>query len=275
MAKVLRVELKRGFSSLGTMISMLLGIACIAYKNFYLIRNELAIKRMLAKLPEKKYIPVDTKTFYHTWIVGYLDSTNLYLFYFLGIIVALPFGISYYMDKKNGYIKNICTRIGKQQYLRAKYLSVFITGGTVAFVPVFIDFLLAKLQRPHTFLRIAGTGLRGHTWWGVFIIDHLYLSAVIIMAVWFLFGGVLAVFSLLISYIADNLLTIQLTPFFVMLILFYLPGMFPARYMRYFPYYFLTIFDRGTPLIALTEIVPVMVITYTVFVTIEKRKDVL
>ena len=100
------------------------------------------------------------------WLPGYLDGSTIYYFYFIGIIVALPFGISYVRDKNSGYIKNICNRVEKKKYLKAKFISTFISGGCTAVIPLIIDFLIVRLIIPiDCFEDIKGTVLNGITDW--------------------------------------------------------------------------------------------------------------
>ena len=239
MIRILKMELKRGFDSIGTIVSLLMGFACIFYKNYVLFSQDYKMEKWIKESHDTSYYMFSKCTFYNRWIVAYIDPSMLYIFYFLGIIVALPFGISYYNDRKKGLIKNICTRVGKGKYLSAKFVSVFVTGGTVAAVPIFIDFLMSKLSYPYDFMNLNGTNLSAYSKWGIFVIDHIYISAFLYILVWFLFGGLLATVSLLVSVIADNVFTVQLTPFFLMLILFYIPMYFPQKYSKFFPYYFM------------------------------------
>lgn len=273
MLKIIKMELKRGFNSIGTILSLLIGFACIGYKNYILISHDIHMDDLIEKSGDTSYYMFNKGNFYNRWIVAYIDPSMLYLFYFLGIIVALPYGISYYNDRKRGIIKNICTRVDKSKYLKAKFASVFITGGTVAVIPVFIDLLISKLAYPYDFINISGTALCGRTKWLIFIIDHMYIAAFLFLVLWFIFGGLLASISLLVSIIADNIFTIQLTPFFIMLFLFYIPTYFPVKYNKYFPYYFLRIHNDYIPTIILLVISSIAF--FLIYTNIEKRKDVL
>lgn len=269
MRNILKIEIKRALTGWGFLLSLIPGMVCVLYKNYQIYAQNSKFEGM------GYYLSFNKRTFFDTWMLGYLDSTVLYMFYFLGIIVALPYGISYYQDRKKGIIKNICVRTEKKKYLLSKYIAVFLSGGIAAAIPVIIDFLIVRLYNPIDFLRISGTVLNSITEWNVFIIDHLYLSAVIFVLLWFVFGGALATTSLMAATFADNFFTIQLTPFFVMMVLFYLPTVIGGNSQRFFPFAFLTLFGNSNPFIALGFSLVIVFLTFIVFISRSIRKDIL
>ena len=271
--KILKTELKKAFDSPGFVIALIIGFGCVFYKNYLIIKQDYYVFGLYKEMG--RYININAAPFYDRWIIGYIDSSILYIFYFLGIIAALPYGISYLRDKKIGIIKNICTRCDKKKYLFSKYISVFIVGGTASAFPIICDFLMANLYQPYDSMRIEGSILCSANDWGMFIIDYPYVGAVIMISIWFIFGGALATISLLISVIADNIFTVQLTPFFVMLALFYIPSAIPVKYGRYFPFSFLTLFNDSSPFVALVVSVIIMCFTFNIFMFFENKKDIL
>ena len=272
MKKIFKVEYERATHNLGMILALIMGIGCILYQIIPIIERIIESKNVF----KDAYTSFARGGFYNLWLPGYLDGTTIYYFYFIGIIVALPYGISYLHDKNSGYIKNICNRVDKKKYLKAKYLSTFISGGWAAIIPLIIDFLIVRLIIPiDCFEDIQSTVLNGITEWDIFIIEHPYVSFVIMLLMWFLFGGALATISLLVSSFSNNYFTIQLAPFFFMMVLFYLPTFLPDVYSKYFPYYYLSMFGRGNPVICFVEVIIILVVTYTLFVAVQSRKDTL
>lgn len=271
--RVLKTELKRAFDTPGFLIALLIGFGCVFYKNYWLILHDYEIYKTYNKLGG--YSHLNASSFYDRWMIGYLDSSILYVFYFLGIIASLPYGISYFKDKKNGIIKNICTRCEKKKYLLSKYIAVFTVGGVASAFPIVLDLLMANLYQPYDTMRIEGSVLSARNEWLMVIIDNPYICAVVIVFLWFLFGGALATISLMISVVADNVFTIQLTPFFVMLALFYIPSAIPAKYNRYFPFYFLSVFGESNPIIAIVISFIIIGLSFLAFMFFENRKDIL
>lgn len=272
MRRILKIEYKRATHSRGMLLALIMGIGCILYQIIPVIMKIIDSKRNFNNI----YESFTRGGFYNLWLPSYLDGSTIYYFYFIGVIVALPYGISYILDKKSGYIKNVCNRIDKRKYLTAKYFTVFTSGGSVAIIPLIVDYLIVKLIIPiDCFEDIQGTPLNGITDWNALIIEHPYFSMFIILIMWFLFGGALATISLFVSAFSENYFTIQLSPFFFMMILFYLPSFFPHTYAKYFPFYFLSLFGQGNPLICIVETMVILFVTYIVFVVGESRKDTL
>ena len=274
MRGILKVECKRYMHGIGILIALLIGIGCIVYKDCTLIRKFAEGDSIIKELGIYESFPKGS--FYDIWIVAHMDSTTIYFFYFIGIIVALPYGISYYNDKKSGYIKNICNRVSKRLYLNAKYLAVFISGGIAGAVPIIVDFLFVRIITPvDCFETIENSSLNGITEWHAFILDHPYISISIFCFMWFIFSGVLSSISLMVSAVSNNFFLIQLAPFFVMMIMFYMPTFFGNEISRFMPFYFLTMFGEGDPLTFSLVSVIIMSVTYSVFVIGESGKDTL
>lgn len=55
----------------------------------------------------------------------------------------MPYAVTYLSDIKSGIIKNYVTRTAKFNYLAAKYIAVFVTGGVVVVMPLLINYLTA------------------------------------------------------------------------------------------------------------------------------------
>ena len=270
-----KIELKRAMTGIGMVIALCVGLGCVCYKHYSVYERIQHSAELAAQYNIHIYQEFAKITFYEYWMPCAMEVGTLYMFYFMGLIAALPFGISYYRDKKSGVMKNICIRSGKKKYLLSKYAATYVSGGLAVVIPLIADLLIAKIWVPIDFVRITGTRLGARTEWEVFVVDHIYLAAVIIILTWFLFGGALATISLMVTSVADNFFTIQLTPFFVMLVLFYLPTFLPAKYNIYFPFFFLTFFSRSNPVIAVMVSMALTLLTFTIFMKTELKKDIL
>lgn len=271
---MLKTEIKRSLRSRGMLVSIIAGVLCILYKN---MDYYMKLREYYDIFPAGTiYEELNKQTFYSLWIVGnFLTAGSVYIFYFMGLLAAIPFGVSYYQDKKNGVIKNMSIRAGKKCYLRAKFMAVFVSGGTAVVIPVVLDFLFSKIWIPHDFVYMPYTILNTGSLWGVFLIDHIYISALIIMLAWFVFGGALATVALLVSVIIDDYFTIQLTPFFAMILLMYIPDFLPGNLRKYFPYFFLSIFGDSNPFIGIGISIIFTFIVFGIFYHCESKKDIL
>lgn len=265
MKKILKIELGRALNGIGMILGTIIGVASIIYQLMPIIERELNME----------YIYEINGGFYSYWLPRYLDGSTIYYFYFIGIIAALPYGISYYKDKKSGIIKNICNRVDRHKYIMAKYIATFVSGGLAVTIPIVVDFFAIKLICPVDSFVACGEMLRATSEGMVFIVDHPYIAAIILTFAWFIFGGALATVSLVVSTITNNFFTIQLSPFFIMLILFYLPTLLPTEYNCFFPFYFLTLFGQVNFKISFGISILFAIVTFAIYTKMEINKDII
>ena len=140
---------------------------------------------------------------------------NQIYFYILPIFAALPFGSSYFQDETTGYLKQIYTRVGKMKYLMAKLFVTFCSGALGGAMTYVFSFLLNALYIP----AIHPSEVALHS----FVTDVVFMSQWYFSKPWLYFGiylilimmcgGVLAICSLLVSFVAKNSLIIIVFPF--------------------------------------------------------------
>ena len=135
----------------------------------------------------------------------------------MGIIVVLPYGVSYYTDVKSGYIKQIVSRMSIKSYTRAKYIATFISGGIVIGLPLFIEFLAVATIFPiHRPYRPSSIMYGEET----FLIDLYYEYPMIFrLLLVFAVAGLLATMALLVAKYISNYFSIVITPFIFTFIL--------------------------------------------------------
>lgn len=272
MKQMISFEFKRGIRSLGCRISFLFACLFMIWQNIY---PTLYSRYHMSKIG--MYITKTGKNIYSTrWYpASNVSESMFYYFYFYGLLVALPFGVSYFLDRKKGYIKNICNRTSRSKYLISKYIAVFLTGGIVSSVPVILDFLVFRLIQPYDSIDLGvACVLSGRTTWEIFIIDHMYLGAIAIFLVWFVFGGALATLSLFASTFSQNVFFIQLFPFFSMMLVYYLPQLSKTG-SGYLPVNFLRVSSKGIPTKAFMVSLCIVCITFVLFFFRERKRDVL
>lgn len=132
------------------------------------------------------------------------------------MLATLAHGITYYMDIKSGYIKNIYTRTTKKNYLVAKYIVTFISGGIVVIIPWLVNLLLSACVLPSlvpvgngTFA-IAGSGMLAKVYY-----THPYMYIMIYILIYFLYAGVFSTVALAAVYVIENIFLLTLVPFIV------------------------------------------------------------
>lgn len=277
--KVFRMELKRSIYNIGMLVAIILGLACIFIKQYGVCSRIISSHKWIRSIGGQPYNEMVMTPFIIDWVVMMIEPGTIYLFYMFGLIAALPYGISYYRDRKTGLIKNICVRTNHNTYLRAKYFATFISGGIAVSIPLIADLLIAKLWSPRGFqgnyIKISGTVLLPHTKWLVFTVDHYYIVALIYIFLWFIFGGGLATISLMVSTYTDNIFTIQLVPFLVMLIFFYFPGAIDVSNInKLLPYNFLTNLGKSNPIFGTLVSAVLVIVTYSIYMSKERRRDI-
>lgn len=182
---------------------------------------------------------------------GYTFWNQLY-YYLIPFLAVLPFGHSLFDDERTGYLKNIYTRIKKKDFLIAKGLVTFFSGAVYAGMPYVLSFLLNGLYVP----AVLPNAVALHT----NVIDNMFLSDWYFAKPWCYFGvylffimicgGIFAVMSLCISFVATNRLVVWMIPFLIYFSVDYLCMEFNKEYwslcrlinpMRGEPKYYLSI----------------------------------
>lgn len=170
-----------------------------------------------------------TATPYENWLLyDQIDSMHYVYLFIIPILVALPFGASYYIDLKTGYIKQLVSRCGMKKYLLAKYTATFISGGIVAALPLLLQLMLLGLIFPVNKPQRFGSMFFCETAPGIDLYyEHPFAYCIIWCIIIFVVGGLLATISLTVTNIAYNYFSIILTPFmftFMLIFFVYITG---------------------------------------------------
>lgn len=185
------------------------------------------------------------------WIGGDVSSVFLSLYYILFPIMAvLPFSVTYYTEIKNGYAKNVCSRVGKKRYILAKYIVSYITGAFACSIPLLINLGITALytpdipQNPLTF----NSSVTNSKPWGEIFYESPLQFAFIYIGLAFLYGGVFAVFTMSIVYMCRNIFVYCMFGFLINVSCYYIfyntkliqfvPSALldPSQFVRYITY---------------------------------------
>lgn len=144
---------------------------------------------------------------------------NSVYFYILPVLAALPFGWSYFQDETTGYLRQIYSRVSRSQYLTAKMIVTFCSGAVGGALTYILSFAVNALYLP----AVKPNEVAQHT----FITNRIFMAEWYFSKPWLYFGvylliimlcgGLLAVSSLLISFVARNRLIICMFPFILYL----------------------------------------------------------
>ena len=212
MKKQLAIEFRRLLKSPTFYIALTIGLyiaisQVVEVSVMYAKANEEGVYNDIVSLPYSVFtVMMGMGSGSHSWHENMLINI-------LPVLSALPFGVSFYLDKKSGYIKNLFIREEKGDYLWAKYIVTFMSGGIVSAFPILVNFIGNAMVLPFF------SPIRGCALFGVApdLLDEVYYSAPVlyilcICFIYFLIGGLLATMCLCVTYWVDIIFLVQLFP---------------------------------------------------------------
>lgn len=212
MLTMLKIELNRALKSRSFYVSLLIGI---------IISIAQIIMEVISKADDPLKLFTGGTTYpysvFNSWIGGHINNPYqiAYLTIF-PILATLPFGISYHMDLKKGYVKNVYTRTNRINYCMAKYISTFLLAGTAVVLPMLINLMVTSAILPSLVPATNGVfSLTGLNLWSEIFYVHPYLYIGIYMIIYFIYGGVFASLALAGAFFVDNVFLLTLFPFII------------------------------------------------------------
>lgn len=279
MKKLLKVECKRIFS--GKTFYLCLGIGavlCIWLLGIQIMEVN-AFNQLIREYGTEKVGLYYPRSLYNSFIgldYAYLPSTIFYTI--LPLLVTLPHAISYYRDKKSGYIKNILVKAKRRDYYAAKYLSVFLSGFSVTLIILSFSLWISALFFPAllpevttgTYCPFTDSAMLAELFYShplVYTIIYILIDAV--------FLGAIATIALGISCYADNILLVFAGGMILYLIIDYItvlvgaPEFSPLKFLK--PTQFAC---DSNPSIILIELLLLVIVIAVPFLQKERKKDV-
>ena len=207
-------EIKRAFNTIGMKLALLVGCALSIWHVITVIMpiSEGQNYELSANAIDDLYVPI---SLFSTWMGNELFPIQSYIFYLiLPLLAVLPFGSSFFEDIKSGYIINVCTRVEKKIYFKAKYLAVFLSGGVAVVAPLLLNLVLSSMFMP-AFIPDNGTvGTISPTTmaYEVFF-THPLIYVLMLIVIDFIFAGVIATFALSYTYFTEHRFGVMIVPF--------------------------------------------------------------
>lgn len=217
MKKILREEINRGIKSRGMLLALSIGLAISLS---HVVREILPTYRANAMMDFEKTPIIYPFTIGDRWLAGNIMSVESFLYFLVvPILAVLPFGTSYFSDMQSGFLKGIYMRISRKQYMRAKYIAVFLSGGIAVVVPLLANLLFALAMLPNispaTILPYNGL-CSANLFYGLYI-THPLAYIFLFLCLDFLMGGMFACIGLACSYLSDYKIIVAICPFFLQL----------------------------------------------------------
>lgn len=279
MKRILKVECKRAFVNktfylclgIGAILCIwLLCIQIIEVRRFDQMIQEYGIEKAGLYYP---------RSLYNSFIgldYAYLPSTILYTIF--PLLVTLPHVISYYRDKKSGYIKNILLKAKRRDYYTARYLSVFLNGFTTALLILLFSLWISALFFPAlppevttlTYCPFDSSAMLVGLFYSnplVYTVIYIFIDSV--------FFGAIATIALGISCYADNILFVFAGGMILYLIVDYIMQL--AGRTEFSPLQFLKptqFMCNAKPIIILAELLLLIILVAIPILRKERRRDV-
>ena len=214
MKEIYTNEIKRAFNTIGMKLALLVGCALSIWHVITVIMpiSEGQNYELSADVIDDLYVPI---SLFSTWMGNELFPIQSYIFYLiLPLLAVLPFGSSFFEDIKSGYIINVCTRVEKKIYFKAKYLAVFLSGGVAVVAPLLLNLVLSSMFMP-AFIPDNGTvGTISPTTmaYEVFF-THPLVYVLMFIVIDFIFAGVMATLALSYTYFTEHRFGVMIVPF--------------------------------------------------------------
>lgn len=279
MRKVLKVECKRAFSGKAFYLCLGIGFTLCAWLLCEQIIEVNKFQQWIAEYGMDKVGLYYPRSLYNSFIgldYAYLPPTILYTIF--PLLVTLPHAISYYYDKKSGYLKNVLTRVKKSDYYVAKWISVFLSGFATTLLILLFGLWISALFFPAltpeattaTYCPCDTTAMMAALFYTkplIYTLIYIFIDAV--------FYGVIATIALGISCYADNIMLVFSGSMILYLLADYLAELLGKE--NFSPLKFLkpTQFGCSTkPAVILAELLLIALTTALLFLWNERKKDV-
>lgn len=231
MKELLKVELYKALSNkmfiISTVISTAVAVGSVLQRFLY----ESAYFNTVNSSYYNPSYEIDT--LYNQWIGAEGGSVFYYIFYIMiPVFSAFAYSWSYADEEKNGYLRQMTIKGNRGDYIFAKYISVFISGGLVTFIALLINIALCATYfpviTPDVYYDVYyGIGLRNAFGDLFYSIPDVYMLIYVIITC--LYSGLFAVFSMVCSYFIKNKYIVMFIPFFLCIFLTYISNVMGLR----------------------------------------------
>lgn len=164
---------------------------------------------------------------YIRWMGADAYEMQSYWYYLiLPLLAAFPYAGTFFSDLKTGYVNQIFLRGDKKEYFRAKFLTVFLSGGIVCVFPLILNFLLTATVCPLLYPDVnPGIGPNAYCFGSILFFTRPFFYWLIYLVFDFAMCGFFACAVLSLTFFVDFRLIALLLPFGIYYFLMCLGGM--------------------------------------------------
>lgn len=222
MKRFIRMELQKGLHSSTFYLSIIIGVLITTIN----VVENISTTSQITENIKQQFTGISSSyigaSLFVNWIAVNIPSLGHQMYYLIWpILAALPYGWSYYQERHNGVYYQMVCRSSKTQYLVAKYLAVFISGGLAVSIPVLINLLISALICPYCIPKVITSIVAIFD--GSFLSEIFYSSPWLHALIWcvveFLWGGVAACCCLISGTKPRLQVIVTLTPFALFVLL--------------------------------------------------------
>lgn len=221
----MKIECKKAICNKLFFWVILIGCAITMFSFFPMlqsyIRDITDFERFSQEFSYERNPLMPLKTLFNHWIGSEAVTAGSVDYFFLfPILIAIPYGWSYCMERRSGYIKNMIIRTGNYRYYLSKYIALFLSGGLAMVVPLLFNFLLMAAFIPAVTpdpYYITGYGIISSSFLSELFYTNPFLYVFLYLLVDFIYCGLIACLSFSFAVFVKNRVIVVLLPFFVLL----------------------------------------------------------
>lgn len=133
--RIIKIECRKAFQSKNFIIVLCIGMLFAMMSALYDIGSYDTFINDSLKYGDNPDLQI--AILYNNWMGGEGVSLGSSLFFtLLPLLAAIPYGISFCNEKRNGYLKNIAVRCKKDEYYTGKYIATFLSGAFTVIIPL-------------------------------------------------------------------------------------------------------------------------------------------
>ncbi|MDD4414479.1 MAG: hypothetical protein PHR14_08050 [Oscillospiraceae bacterium] len=214
MKQIFKNELRRAFTGIPFFIAIAIGTVIAFWQVIqYVIPLTEFVNDVHTYAGKPGLFPLSV---FNKWIGAERTGLPSYLFFLvIPLLASLPYGDSYFQDRKTGYIRHILIRQNKVQYYVAKFIAVFLSGAVVVVIPLIINLGMSALILPSVLPEVSTHthAIYAHSMWSSLYYAHPYVYIGLYLLLIFIFSGLWASISLSVSFFSGNRYVVLLFPF--------------------------------------------------------------
>ncbi len=214
MSSIIKFELHRAFHNRMFVIALTIGcVITLAHVFITTVPEFLGQSEARELYGSKNAYPL---SLFNSWIGGGSSDLEINLYFLLlPLLICIPHADTFFSDRSSSYLRNIALRSELKGYFAAKIISIFLSAGCVAVIPLVLNLAVVAMIVP-AFQPIPATGM--FTISELSMMDTLFyqepfIYLLLFLTLIFMLSGLLSLLVIPFSYIIANKTLVMLSPF--------------------------------------------------------------